>query len=621
MSAAESYRQAVGRGTRRAGGASRACTRRRAATLVRDAARRRGRRDPARDRRADGRHGAVDRRPRCRPPTGTSARPTTSTASSFAGHEPLRPLVDHDLATRPLDRPRPRAATRTRSRSGPIHAGVIESGHFRFHVVGDRILHVDARLFYKHRGLEAAAEGATLDRGHRVRVARLRGLRRLERRRLRPCLRAVARARADLPPSPACARSCSSSSASGTTSTTSPRCAPASAWPPGNSASPALTERAAGSTRRSPATASCSARSRVGGSALALDDDAVRRRARRARSAPRPRRRGPGASSLFNASFQDRLAGVGVAHARRRRAARRGRARRARRRRAPTTSARQPAALATTGFEPAARARRRATSGARSSSARSSCWQTFEILDDLLDGPIEPAAAEPGEPTRQLGVGRVESPRGATSCIVERDGDRVERLHLRTGSYANWPVARARRGRTTCSPTSPSSTRASSSATPAWTADADPPPRPAPTCAATRAPAPGRAAGASPSATSTPAPATAASTSSRSPRARTTTSSASASASSPRPATPTSCSSPAPSRPACASRCSSPTRRCPSPGASPRSATARWAATCSAPRTSSPARSRTVLPVDIRIPGCPPTPEAIADALLALLDA
>ena len=40
---------------------------------------------------------------------------------------------------------------------GPIHAGVIESGHFRFRVVGDRILHVDVRLFYKHRGLERAA--------------------------------------------------------------------------------------------------------------------------------------------------------------------------------------------------------------------------------------------------------------------------------------------------------------------------------------------------------------------------------------------------------------------------------------------------------------------------------
>ena len=48
---------------------------------------------------------------------------------------------------------------------GPIHAGVIESGHFRFHVVGDLILHVDARLFYKHRGLERAAEGLPLDDG------------------------------------------------------------------------------------------------------------------------------------------------------------------------------------------------------------------------------------------------------------------------------------------------------------------------------------------------------------------------------------------------------------------------------------------------------------------------
>ena len=42
---------------------------------------------------------------------------------------------------------------------GPVHAGVIESGHFRFHVVGERILHLDPRLFYKHRGLERAAAG------------------------------------------------------------------------------------------------------------------------------------------------------------------------------------------------------------------------------------------------------------------------------------------------------------------------------------------------------------------------------------------------------------------------------------------------------------------------------
>ena len=29
--------------------------------------------------------------------------------------------------------------------------------------------------------------------------------------------------------------------------------------------------------------------------------------------------------------------------------------------------------------------------------------------------------------------------RGATTCVVERSGDRIERLRLRTGSYANWP--------------------------------------------------------------------------------------------------------------------------------------------------------------------------------------
>src|SRR5258706_498133 len=46
---------------------------------------------------------------------------------------------------------------------GPIHAGIIESGHFRFHTVGERILALDPRLFYKHRGLEHAAEGHTTD--------------------------------------------------------------------------------------------------------------------------------------------------------------------------------------------------------------------------------------------------------------------------------------------------------------------------------------------------------------------------------------------------------------------------------------------------------------------------
>jgi len=66
--------------------------------------------------------------------------------------------------------------------------------------------------------------------------------------------------------------------------------------------------------------------------------------------------------------------------------------------------------------------------------------QTFDVIELLLDGPVAPAAAEPGAGERPIGVGRVESPRGATSCVVERNHDRIQRLRLRTGSYANWPV-------------------------------------------------------------------------------------------------------------------------------------------------------------------------------------
>lgn len=46
---------------------------------------------------------------------------------------------------------------------GPIHAGIIEPGHFRFGVAGDTVLHLDAQLFYKHRGLEKKSEGMPLE--------------------------------------------------------------------------------------------------------------------------------------------------------------------------------------------------------------------------------------------------------------------------------------------------------------------------------------------------------------------------------------------------------------------------------------------------------------------------
>jgi Ni,Fe-hydrogenase III large subunit/Ni,Fe-hydrogenase III component G len=42
---------------------------------------------------------------------------------------------------------------------GPIHAGIIEPGHFRFAAVGEVVLKLDAQLFYTHRGIEKLAEG------------------------------------------------------------------------------------------------------------------------------------------------------------------------------------------------------------------------------------------------------------------------------------------------------------------------------------------------------------------------------------------------------------------------------------------------------------------------------
>lgn len=101
------------------------------------------------------------------------------------GHPDLRPLVLHgdwpeDLFPLRKDYPGELEAPRMESREealsyesedvtevpvGPIHAGIIEPGHFRFGLVGDAILHLDAHLFYTHRGLEKRAEGMRVEQG------------------------------------------------------------------------------------------------------------------------------------------------------------------------------------------------------------------------------------------------------------------------------------------------------------------------------------------------------------------------------------------------------------------------------------------------------------------------
>ena len=47
---------------------------------------------------------------------------------------------------------------------GPVHAGIIEPGHFRFTANGEAVVRLEARLGYVHKGIERLMQGATLDR-------------------------------------------------------------------------------------------------------------------------------------------------------------------------------------------------------------------------------------------------------------------------------------------------------------------------------------------------------------------------------------------------------------------------------------------------------------------------
>jgi Ni,Fe-hydrogenase III large subunit/Ni,Fe-hydrogenase III component G len=51
---------------------------------------------------------------------------------------------------------------------GPVHAGIIEPGHFRFSIVGERVLRLEERLGYKHKGIEKRFEQMTIAEGARL---------------------------------------------------------------------------------------------------------------------------------------------------------------------------------------------------------------------------------------------------------------------------------------------------------------------------------------------------------------------------------------------------------------------------------------------------------------------
>ena len=51
---------------------------------------------------------------------------------------------------------------------GPVHAGIIEPGHFRFQVVGEKVLRLEERLSFVHKGIEKRFEAMSAATGHRL---------------------------------------------------------------------------------------------------------------------------------------------------------------------------------------------------------------------------------------------------------------------------------------------------------------------------------------------------------------------------------------------------------------------------------------------------------------------
>ena len=93
-----------------------------------------------------------------------------------AGSTDPRPWLDlgfwdvrHPLGQRePADAPKPYAFLPAEGEGlhqipvGPVHAGIIEPGHFRFTANGEHVVRLELRLGYVHKGIESLMQGASL---------------------------------------------------------------------------------------------------------------------------------------------------------------------------------------------------------------------------------------------------------------------------------------------------------------------------------------------------------------------------------------------------------------------------------------------------------------------------
>jgi len=376
---------------------------------------------------------------------------------TFAGHEPLRPLLEHAGAWRT-----PVTGEGVHEIAvGPIHAGVIESGHFRIHAVGELMLLVDVRLFYKHRGLEQAAEGSRL--GHGIRFA------------MRACAGcAVANS---LAYALAAEQIIGVEADQETTrvrmlllelerlwnhlNDLSALCA-GIGFAPGAMAFAALKEEAQRLNQRlfghrflfrtiavTDTTTYPPARRELDTEQVSDVRATLTRIARRLDVVWR--------AIVFNASVQERLTGAGVLT--RKAALRCGTVGPAARASGLDLDARVTGSLRYGGFSPARLDNPTGDVHARANIRYLELLATLELLFALAetsDGPLPlwtpKGSIRPGRRVAVgdgtgIGVGVVESARGETVCCVEATNGVIDRLSLRTSSHANWPsVAEAAAG-------------------------------------------------------------------------------------------------------------------------------------------------------------------------------
>ncbi len=355
---------------------------------------------------------------------------------SFDGHTPLRPLVDHSATLEdwvvPVHGHGPYDVA-----VGPIHAGVIESGHFRFHVVGERILQLDLRLFYKHRGLEKAAEG--VDDREAIRFAG------------RACAADHVAHTLAYAQAIESARGLWPSAELSDTRTflvelervwnhlndIAAICA-GIGFAAGNMAFAALKERAQRLNDELSGHRFLFDTIAVGESPFRLDDS-DRDRARAILRELRTDAAALWRELLFNSSFQARLGNVGVVD--KSLAVELGMVGPAARASGHAVDARTESPRLSYGAFEAAHPRERSGDvRARLELRALELEDSFTMLDelasrDLVGGPVQAHAS-----SAAIGASTVEGARGASTCVVELADVTVRRLRLRTSSYANWPA-------------------------------------------------------------------------------------------------------------------------------------------------------------------------------------